>query len=280
MKYEKMYIRSLNAADLDSILELQENTLLGLKDPSVLRKNSPEILLQALSERNIALGVFIDDKLIAIGIAVDPVPPETDLRVNLQKFSVDKAMDLKLCIVREGYRGNGLQAAFICVLEKLAYIRGTTHFCTSVSPNNSYSIRNVLLTGYEYDHQESLYGGLLRNVYVKELKVNDYNNQVDMFVQKFEGTVCSPFEPDFDEYIHGESSICSTGDIAEYLCENTGKLHYGLIIKYDNTLVLLQKPDGLWELSDFASKVYDYELKRVLINVKLSLPSGGNICQT
>ena len=99
MKYEKMYIRSLNAADLDSILELQENTLLGLKDPSVLRKNSPEILLQALSERNIALGVFIDDKLIAIGIAVDPVPPETDLRVNLQKFTVDKAMDLKICIV-------------------------------------------------------------------------------------------------------------------------------------------------------------------------------------
>ena len=123
MKYEKMYIRSLNAADLDSILELQENTLLGLKDSSVLRRNSPEILLQAVSERNIALGVFIDKKLIAIGIAVDPVPPETDLRVNLQKFSVGKAMDLKLCIVREGFRGNGLQAAFINILEKLAYIR-------------------------------------------------------------------------------------------------------------------------------------------------------------
>ena len=280
MKYEKMYIRSLNAADLDSILELQENTLLGLKDSSVLRRNSPEILLQAVSERNIALGVFIDKKLIAIGIAVDPVPPETDLRVNLQKFSVDKAMDLKLCIVREGVRGNGLQAAFINILEKLAYIRAITHFCTSVSPNNSYSIRNVLLTGYEYDHQESLYGGLLRNVYVKELKVNDYNNQVYMFVQKYVGTSCSPFEPDLDEYIQGDSSICSTGDIAEYLCEKTGRLHYGLITKNDITRVLLQKTDGLWELSDFASKVYDYELKRVLINVKQSLPCGGNICQT
>ena len=32
MIYEKLYIRSLKAEDLDAILELQETTILGLKD--------------------------------------------------------------------------------------------------------------------------------------------------------------------------------------------------------------------------------------------------------
>ena len=173
MIYEKLHIRSLKAEDLDAILELQETTILGLKDRSVLRENTPEILLQSIADRNIALGAFCNQELAAIGIAVDPVPPETDLRANLQTHTVGKAMDLKLIIVKEGYRGNGLQRALTCILEKIAYTRGFTHFCTSVSPNNPYSVNNTLAMGYEYDHQEELYDGLLRNVYVKELTVRE-----------------------------------------------------------------------------------------------------------
>ena len=171
---EKIHIRSLKEDDLNAVLKLQEETFLGLQDSSGLRKNTPEILLQSLADRNIALGGFCEQELIAIGIAVDPIPPETDLRANLQTHTVGKAMDLKLIIVKEGYRGNGLQRALIRILEKTAYTRGFTHFCTSVSPNNPYSINNMLAMGYEYDHQEELYGGLLRNIYVKELNAGDY----------------------------------------------------------------------------------------------------------
>ena len=164
-----MFVRPLTQDDLDAVLELQDSTILGLKDKTVLRKNSPEILAQSMSERNIALGVFVGNELIAIGIAVDPVPPETDLRANLLKHTVDKAMDLKLIIVREACRGKGLQRELIRLLEEQAVNRGITHFCTSVSPNNPYSYNNFLAMGYEFDHQEELYGGLLRNVYVKTL---------------------------------------------------------------------------------------------------------------
>ena len=171
---EKFHIRSLKEDDLNEVLKLQEETLLGLQDPSILRKNTPEILLQSLEDKNIALGVLCEEELIAIGIAVDPVPPETDLRANLKTHTIGKAMDLKLIIVKEGYRGNGLQRELIRILEKNAYTRGFTHFCTSVSPNNPYSINNMLAMGYEFDHSEDLYGGLLRNIYVKELNAGDY----------------------------------------------------------------------------------------------------------
>ncbi|MCR5490111.1 MAG: GNAT family N-acetyltransferase [Saccharofermentans sp.] len=168
----RLFIRPLTGANLDAVMELQDVTIAGLKDKTILRKNSPEILAQALSERNIALGVFVENDLIAIGIAVDPVPPETDLRTNLKKFTVDKAMDLKLIIVKEEYRGNGLQRKLIRLLEDEALKRGFTHFCTSVSPDNPHSFNNFLAMEYEFDHQEELYGGLLRNIYVKKLKLS------------------------------------------------------------------------------------------------------------
>ena len=68
------YIRHLKEDDLPAIMQLQEETILGLKDKTILRKNSPEILLQSITGDNIALGVFIDDELIAIGLTVLPVP--------------------------------------------------------------------------------------------------------------------------------------------------------------------------------------------------------------
>ena len=273
MIYENMNIRTLKEGDLQAVLELQDRTIRSLNDDSILRRNTPEMLAQSLSSRNIALGVFVDDELIAIGIAVDPIPPETDLRSNLQKHSVDKAMDLKLCIVKEEYRGNGLQRALIWVLEKLAYQRGFTHYCTSVSPNNPYSYNNVLAMGYEYDHQEELYGGLLRNVYVKELKVDEYNEQVILAAQKLVGTSFSSFSIDPADYIQGECALCSTGDIAEYLCVNSGKTIQGLIVKNGTVRVLLSNTDGAWEKMDLDTKDYGYKLQRVLLNVRQGMPS-------
>lgn len=270
--FEKMYIRPLSIDDLEDILELQENTIQGLNDRTVLRKNTPEIFMQALSKRNISLGVFIGSELIAIGMAVDPLPPETDLRVNLQIHSVKKAMDLKLIIVKEEYRGNGLQKALIFVLEKIAYIRGYTHFCTSVSPNNSFSINNVLASGYEFDHQEEIYDGLLRNIYVKELKVSEYNSKLIVFAAKYEGSNLSPFTLDLSNYIEGSLALCSTGDIAEFICEETHEFVYGLIIKRYTALVLLRNPDGKWEISELDSELYNFKLRRVLLNVRSNNP--------
>ena len=267
---EKLYIRSLKAEDLDAILELQETTILGLKDRSVLRKNTPEILLQSIADRNIALGAFCDQELAAIGIAVDPVPPETDLRANLQTHTVNKAMDLKLIIVKEGYRGNGLQRALTCILEKIAYARGFTHFCTSVSPNNPYSVNNTLAMGYEYDHQEELYDGLLRNVYVKELNVGEYNDRLIRAARKYEGTSLSEFSLDSSNYIAGDLSLCTTGDIAEFL-NDAGESVYGLILFTPNTSVLLKKPDGVWVITEL-SGVSKYKFQRVLLNVRMNRP--------
>ena len=272
MIFDNMYIRTLKEDDLDAILELQEKTILGLKDSTVLRKNTPEILMQSLSRENIALGAFIENDLVAVGFAVNPLPPETDLRINLQTHSVDKALDLKLIIVKDEYRGNGLQKALTWVLEKIAHVHGYTHFCASVSPNNSYSLNNVLSMGYEYDHQEELYDGLLRNIYVKELKVSEFNSQLIIAASKYEGSTKPDFAFNTSDYITGDISLCSTGDIAEFLNEENGDIIRGLIIKKYTALVLLKNTDGTWEITELDTKLYNYKLQRVLLNVRPNNP--------
>ena len=75
----------------------------------------------------------------------------------------------KLFLVREAYRGLGLQRKLIREVEKIARERGFNILCTTVAPNNSFSINNFLKEGYVYAKTELKYGGLERNLYYKLL---------------------------------------------------------------------------------------------------------------
>ena len=126
--------------------------------------------------------------------------------------------------------------------------------------------------GYEYDHQEELYDGLLRNIYVKELKVSEFNSQLIIAASKYEGTTKPDFAFNTSDYITGDISLCSTGDIAEFLYEETGDIIRGLIIKKYTALVLLKNTDGTWEITELDTKLYNYKLQRVLLNVRPNNP--------
>jgi hypothetical protein len=54
-------------------------------------------------------------------------------------------------------------------VEKIAVARGYNLLCTTVSPNNDFSINNFLKEGYQYAKTEEKYGGLMRNLYYKVL---------------------------------------------------------------------------------------------------------------
>ncbi len=72
-------------------------------------------------------------------------------------------------MVRAGYRGLGLQRRLIREVEKVAVERGFNLLCTTVAPNNEFSINNFLREGYVYAKTEMKYGGLVRNLYYKIL---------------------------------------------------------------------------------------------------------------
>ena len=170
MKEEGLHIRFCKEEDLERILALQEEVFADLEDrASLLRRNTRETFQRCLQEPNFTLGVFDGGELIAVSIMEDARGREDDLGIRLQTHKIHDYADFKLVMVRRGYYGRGLQKTLMRITENMAYKRGYRWFCTSVSPDNVYSRENIRAMGYELDSRMELYGGLEREIYVKEL---------------------------------------------------------------------------------------------------------------
>lgn len=164
-----MDIRKCNLSDFQSVVDLNETIYAALPDQSVLRHNSPEMIASCLEEPNVTLGIWDGELLVAIGMLYVPQCIEEDHFHDLELEGNYKSANQKLFLVREGYRGLGLQRQLIREVEKIALSRGYNLLCTTVAPNNTFSINNFLAEGYVYAKTEQKYGGLVRNLYYKKL---------------------------------------------------------------------------------------------------------------
>jgi GNAT superfamily N-acetyltransferase len=164
-----MQLRQCQPADLQVIIDLNEAIYAALPDKSVLRHNSPEMIASCLEEPNVTLGVWDGDLLVAIGMLYVPQCIEEDHFHDLDLQGDYKSANQKLFLVRDRYRGLGLQRTLIREVEKTAIARGYNLLCTTVAPNNDFSINNFLKEGYVYAKTEMKYGGLVRNLYYKVL---------------------------------------------------------------------------------------------------------------
>lgn len=262
--YNKLSLKVCTKNDLDDIWSLQETVIAGLSDKTLLRKNEITMFERCLMNDNVTLGVYDQTSLIALAILVDENGNEEDLSKDLEKHVVIRSANLKLIMVKKEYRGNHLQNILMWILEKYAYNKGYTHLCTTVSASNSYSLRNIQKMSYNYDHSAIKYGGLSREVYVKDIKrdVDTYNDSVCQSI-KNNKTIFK--QQDLIQYIKGNLSIASTGDIAEYVHKATEMIYYGILIKNQDTIkvIILDKSQSVLP---FANKIQQLELKQIWIN--------------
>ena len=164
-----MELRRCQLSDLQAVIDLNETVYAALPDKSVLRHNSPEMIASCLEEPNVTLGIWDGEVLVAIGMLYVPQCIEEDHAHDLDLQGDFKSANQKLFLVREGYRGQGLQRQLIREVEKIAVARGFNLLCTTCAPNNAFSINNFLKEGYLYAKTEMKYGGLVRNLYYKTL---------------------------------------------------------------------------------------------------------------
>lgn len=164
-----MELRLCQPSDLQTVIDLNETVYAALPDKSILRHNSPEMIASCLNEPNVTLGYWEGNLLVAIGMLYVPQCIEEDHFHDLGLQGDYKSANQKLFLVREGYRGLGLQRKLIREVECIAVARGYNLLCTTVAPNNTFSINNFLKEGYVYAKTEEKYGGLLRNLYYKIL---------------------------------------------------------------------------------------------------------------
>ena len=163
-------IRKLDKSYIPQMLSLQEEVLITLKNPDILRRNTYETLEVCFSSPSLVLGAF--DKNVFAGFGILYIAGEDS--ENLA-YSLDSHEDLglygniKLVIVRKQYRGNGLQKKFVALFEKYAYDIGIKYLLSTVSPNNLYSSRNLEESGYSVVKQLKKYGGKPRLLYYKNI---------------------------------------------------------------------------------------------------------------
>ena len=157
-------------ADLDRILEMQEDALAHLASPNLLRKNTVEMLAECLQPPHVTIGAWYDGRLVAFSVLYVPTVEDERLDTALEGVSIDglTAANYKLCIVDRAFRGNGLQYALGMRLIETAREMGVQILCVTASPDNSHSIANVERMGFTYNRTLGKYG-FDRNLYYKLL---------------------------------------------------------------------------------------------------------------
>jgi ribosomal protein S18 acetylase RimI-like enzyme len=163
--------RPLDISYIPALLEIQEETFLyaaGQKD--FLRRNTEETFAVCFPAPSLVLGAYLGGEMIAFGILHAAGETKENLAHDIEDVAdIRENANVKLTIVRPGYRGNGLQAALITKMEEHARREGFRYLSSTVSPTNPWSSANLEKCGFRPYKTLKKYGGMERILYFKEL---------------------------------------------------------------------------------------------------------------
>lgn len=275
-------IRQCKIGDIEEILELQDKVFLDLaENADLLRKNTRETFERCMKEPNFFVGLYDDAEMVGLGIMEDARGRDDDLGVVICRHSLSKGAyaDCKLVMIRKPYYGRGLQRALMWIIEKNAYKRGYRYLITSVSPDNPYSRNNIIAMGYKYDTNKNMYGTLNRDVFIKELKIADYNQSIADFAESLEGREGRTEDVlegiDLARCLTGTVEIASTGDAAQYYDPEMKGICYGRFVRdAEETRVLIRdEKTKTFAFLPFGTTLEKMELQKVWIDTVLYAPA-------
>lgn len=213
--YNNLTIRRCLLEDVNDIMMFQDNIFKSLENANWLRKNNKEMFIKCINDPNITFGVFFEKKLIAI-IIMYAVQDEEDLSRCLVNTKANNSANFKLILVDERYRGNGLMKSLMWILEKYAYKTGHSYLCATADGENLYSTNNLVQSNYQKDSLTVKYGGLARELYVKD-------------IEKYQ-----------KEYIDSLDSVSNLEKLKEYcFLGDIDIANYGDIVEYNNKLGII-----------------------------------------
>jgi|GEM_PF-593932 len=154
----------LGPSHLEALLALEGEVISGLERPDLLRRNSPEMWQSCLLPPHVAFGAEAGGLLVAVAVLYVPQPGDGEgLSHLLQGVGREgheglRSANYKICLVRRGCRGHGLQQRLGRLLEAAAAERGIGLLCSTVSPHNPASLRSLERLGYRPNRALVKYG--------------------------------------------------------------------------------------------------------------------------
>ena len=162
-------LRLLNSEDIPLILDLQDAVFSAMAQADNLRRNTDETLSFCFERTHFIPGIFEGNQLLAVCIFVDAAGTDEDLSLHLHQFETTKPINYKVVLVHPLYRGHGWQRYLFQLCAELCLKHGYEQMIATVAPDNLYSYRNLIKFGFQEDHREVKYGGLLRAVMFLDL---------------------------------------------------------------------------------------------------------------
>lgn len=171
IKAEEFLLAPCDATHLDAICNLQEEAFFHLTNPDLLRRNARETLAACLQDPHFTLGAFYGGRLVAFAMLYDGGNTDENIGrdIGIAEDELSTVMNMKLVIVSPDFWGNGLQVRLMLALESVAAARGKHLLCGTADPANVYSCRNFLKAGYAFHSRKQKYGGLVRDIYCKNI---------------------------------------------------------------------------------------------------------------
>jgi ribosomal protein S18 acetylase RimI-like enzyme len=140
-------LSQLRVADLDDMLELQDEVISSLQDQALLCRSSIESLLDCL-DKHFVLGAREDGRLVAAGILLDAGQDATNIQRHLTEDAdiIEASGNIELILVAPRSRGLGVAKLIVELLGREASARHLRYVLCTIHPNNEPS--------------QSLFGGL------------------------------------------------------------------------------------------------------------------------
>jgi hypothetical protein len=159
----------LDESHLSQMMTLQEVICQNLQRPDLLKSFPFDFMKQHMGRQGIALGVFIDDRLIGFRNMYYPKPQDREwnlgIDLGLTGDELSKVVNLQLVCVHPDFRGNRLAMTLNRIALQILRKREThPHVCATVSPYNIWNIPVLLASGFQIAKLKNKYGGKVRYV--------------------------------------------------------------------------------------------------------------------
>lgn len=171
-KNHNAYIKIMKVDDIEDILEFQNDILKDIKDKQMYCETSRKEFENYFYNKDSIVGIYTeDDGLIAMGVYAKYGKSKDNYGFDLGIKGDDllKVGQIDSVAVMSKYRGNKLQKLICEELERIAISSGDEAICTTIYPENTYSINTFEKLGYNIVTEKEKYGGMRRYILIRKL---------------------------------------------------------------------------------------------------------------
>ena len=166
-KYEMKF---LNKSHIDDVIELENLVVSLLEREELFVKDSKDFFMEKIFDgKGLLIGVFSEGKLVAYRSVSFPMDSTRNFgkdHKNIPPGELSRVMHLEATVVHPDFRGNSLQEKMSRYALDFGKARGILHVCTTISPYNYPSLKNIMSLGLTVRGLERIenkeYGGKLR----------------------------------------------------------------------------------------------------------------------